>query len=325
MSDQATEAGLTVDAAIEALTPQPVEPEAPEAPKGAAEEPAEPEGESSSPEEADAAPEEPAEDTEAEAEEPAAEPLDPPKYWTKDAKAKFAELPPELQAVVLQQEGPREEAAAKAKAEAAKVREAAEKEVQGVQKLAEALADRIPQWLDAFENRWGKSEPDWVAVAQEHGLEAMQLAKVQYEREAKQLADAQAARQSAEQQAHQAFLKAEAAKLLEIAPELADPDKGAAKRADVATYLVDQGISRDALKSISAAELSIAHKAMLWDRTQAALKAAPKPKPAAPASKAPARPAAAASQSNPTRQAANRFAQTRSVEDAVALLLAPKG
>jgi hypothetical protein len=329
MSEQATETGpLTVDAAIASLLPpETVEntaPEAPAAPAEAAEEPTEPQGEASTPEEPEAEPVEPAEGEEAEAEAEPVVAVDPPKYWSQDAKAKFAELSPDLQAVVLAQEGPREEAAAKAKAEAATAREAAEKELQGVGKLAEALAERLPQWISAFENRWG-ANPDWVGYAQEHGVEAMTLAKTQYEAERSQLVEAEQARNLAQTQAHDAFLKAEAAKLAEIAPELMDPEKGAQKRTEVAQYIMQQGITQDALQHISAAELSIAHKAMLWDRTQAALKAAPPKKPAAPAPKAPVRPSAPASAPNPNKQAMGRFHAKPDIDNAVALLLAPKG
>jgi hypothetical protein len=335
MSESATPeaGGLTVDQAIASLVSPPPEEQAPaEAPVEAAESEEQPntEGEASSPEGAEDGAETPAEETEAEAEQPeAVAPLDPPKYWSQDAKAKFAELPPELQAVVLQQEGPREEAAAKAKAEAAEQVKAANAELTKVQSLAVALNERLPQWIQAFESRWGQN-PDWVAFAQEHGVEAMTLAKTQFEAERQQLQAAAEETHKAQRLAHEQYVKTEFARLAEIEPDLApstaDPKQGADKRQGVVKFLIERGIPQDAIAQISATEMSLAYDAMRWREAQAALKAAPKPKPAAPAPKAPVRPAAAVPQqsSDPARKAANRFAQTRSIDDAVALLLSRK-
>lgn len=254
-------------------------------------------------------------------------PLEAPTYWSKEAKAKFAALDPELQAVVLAQEGPREAATAKVKSEAAEATKAAAAEVGKVQQLAEALADRLPGWISTFESRWGTKTPDWVAYANEHGAEAMTLVKTQFEQERSQLLEAQQATQIAQGQAHEAFVKAERVKLAELAPELAHPETGPAKRTEVAQYLGKLGIDPVAIRSISAAEMTIAHKAMLYDQAQAKLKAPkPTPKPAAaPAARSSVRPAASAGAAgSPATQRVQtlgkRFAQTKSIDDAVALL-----
>lgn len=329
MSEAATpqDGAMTRDQAIEALTERPEPAPAPKAPKAAAEavEEEDPEGETSTPEEAEDGDETPAEDEEAEAEDEAVAPAEPPKYWSQDAKAKFAELPPELQAVVLEQEGPREEAAAKAKAEAAQATQAAQAEIAKVQQLAEVLGERVGQWVETFKSRWGTQTPDWSAYAQENGVEAMVLLKTQFEAEQHQLAEAVQTKTIAENQAHEVFVKAEFTKLAEIAPDLADPVKGAEKRKAVVAYLVKSGIPADALPKISASEMLLAQKAMLWDQAQAKPLAAPKPKIPQPAAKAPVRPAAAAPQVNTaTREAnqiRNRLAQTRDRDDAAALIM----
>lgn len=307
---------LSVDQAIASLIPQETtEPEA-----VATEAPLEAAAETETPSEAEETTAETGEEaegaTEAEAEpEEAVAPLEAPKYWSHEAKAKFADLPPELQAVVLSQEGPREEAAAKAKAEAAQLRQTADKELQGVQKLAEQLNTFLPEAVKTFKSRW--EDVDWSAWV-EQDPEAAFKGKIAFETEQQHLQKLAAAAEEAQAQAHQAFLREQTEKLREIAPELADPEKGVQRRTDVAKYLVAQGVDQSALNSISAVELTIAHKAMLFDQAKANLQAAPKPKPAA--SKPVVKPAAATSH-NPARQAVNRFAQTRSVEDAVALLM----
>lgn len=309
---------LSVDQAIAQLDTLPPEQEQEAAPQEAqAQENTE--GETSAPEEAEDGAETP--DEAGEAEETETEPvaaLEAPRYWSQEAKAKFAELPPELQAVVLQQEGPREEAAAKAKQEASEVRQKAEQEIAQVQRFAEALSERIPKWQAAFRSKWGDN-PDWVAHAQQVGAEQATLDKLEWEQDRQQLAEAQQAAEIAQTQARKAYIEAEEAKL--AGSELADRTK----RAEVARYLLETGkddVTPERLGQISAFELTLAHKAMLWDRAQAALKTPPKQPVKAPA-KTPVKPAAAApnTQQRSVTQIANRFAQTKSVDDAVALLL----
>ncbi len=247
-------------------------------------------------------------------------PLEAPLYWSRDAKARFAELPPELQAVVLSQEGPREEAAARAKAAAAA-------EVGQVSHLAELLGERLPGWLAAFEDRWGASPPDWVAIAREHGAEAMSVAKAQYEAERQQLADATAAKAEADVRSHEAYLRTEFGRLAEIAPHLADPEHGPAERAEVARYLIASGVEPEGLEQISAAELTVAHKALLWDRAQAALRAGARFKPPSP-SRSPVRPAAGSAQNSQSRTAHGaqaRFQSKPTIANAVELLLSRQG
>jgi hypothetical protein len=300
----------------------------PKAPAAAAAEPTtntESEGATSTPE--DAPPEAATQTEEGEEgqteETPAAAPAEPPAYWSQDAKAKFLELTPELQAVVLAQEGPREAAAAKAKDEAAQVRAAADKELAGVTKFAEELQKFLPQAVQTFRSRWGDN-PDWAAFAQTHGTEAMTLAKVQYEQERGQLQQVAEAAKVAEAQALKTYVQTEFQTLAKIAPELVDPKAGLAKRGEVSKYLEGQGIPGAQIQRISAVEMVLARKAMLWDQAQA--KAAPKPAPKpAPATTTPlARGAAAAGSADPkTKQAqtaSNRFHKSGSIGDAVSLL-----
>lgn len=296
--------------------------------------PPEPEHEEAAPVEAAAEPEQeieaepnPAETT-SEAEEPGdgeeaaeltvaeAEPVKAPQWWDAEAAAEFAKLTPEAQSVVFAQEAKREAITAKAKQEAADVRREADHQVAQVQQIVAGLNDLVPKALETFKSRW---DVDWKATIAEHGAEQTLIWQAEMEAEKAQLQQLTAAKAEAERLSHQAFLQAEAEKLK--GTELEKPEL----RNEVGKYLVETGIEPEALTRISASELTIAHKAMLWDRAQAALKAKPPaPKPVAPV-KAAVRPAAASQSSSEQRNAtqiANRYAQTRSVDDAVALLLA---
>lgn len=283
------------------------------------------EGAASAPEETPAAAENPAEgERETGAEPEAVAPAEPPKYWSQDAKARFAELTPELQAVVLAQEGPREEATAKAKAEAAQVRETAEKELAGVQQLAEQLQTFLPQALQTFRNRWGDN-PDWVAFARDHGADKMVIAKAQWESERDQVAKLRQASDQAQAQAHEVYVRGEFEKLKTLDPELTDPQKGVERRTEVSSYLQKLGFPAQAIQKISAVEMSLARKAMLYDQAQAkAAKPNPAPKPAAAGTKPLARGGAAVGSTDPKVQQAQaagaKFAKSRSIADAIALL-----
>lgn len=315
---------LSIDQAVASLDAH-EDQSAQEAPEGAADGLEEPQGEASSPGDADDGAEPPADGDETGAElEPVAA-AEPPKYWSKDAKAIFAAMTPEQQAVVLAQEGPREEITAKVKAEAAEQSQKAQAEMGRVAQLAEALADRLPQWVETFQSRWGTQTPDWVAYAEQHGVEAMTLAKTQFEQEQHQLREAAQATQIVQAQAREAEVKAEVAKLAELAPDLVDPKTGPAKVREISEYLAAQGIPAAAVQNISAIETVIARKAMLWDQAQAKAKAAPNPAPkTTPQTRPLTRGGASPGPSDPKAKAAqtakNRFAQTRSIADAVAYL-----
>lgn len=265
------------------------------------------------------------------AEDEAAEPLSAPAYWSKDAKAKFAELSPELQAVVLAQEGPREAAAAKAKAEAARQVQAARAETQGVRNLAEQLNSFLPEAIQTFQQRWG--EPDWEAAIEQFGAEKAALLKARFEREQGQLQILAQHGREAHLAAHQAHMRAEFEVLArldpELAPDAADARQGSEKRQEVTRYLAEAGVDRNALAGISALEMTLARKAMLWDQARAAAKGRGGPPPSDPRRPTPkpgARPGGAAAfpQAQGRASAQNAFNSKPSIDNAVALLMARK-
>lgn len=334
-------AALTIEQATEALlSPPTVEVE--EAPEAAAEDPHDepdteiPADEASEPaedatDEGDAEPLDGEDEGEAEPEPVAA--LEAPAYWSKDAKAKFAQLNPDLQAVVLEQEGPREAAAAKAKAEAAKEVEQAREQAKGVQTLAQQLEGFLPEAVATFQQRWG--EPDWEATIRQYGAEEAAVLRARYDKEQAQLQQLNTQTQTARQQAHQAYMVEQFQVLATLDPELApdakDPSKGADKRQEVSKYLLDQGVAPGAIAQISASELIMARKAMLWDQAEAARKVPPKPAQQSanpqrrPTPKPGARPAGSAAASPQTQgrtSAQNAFNAKPSIDNAVALLMA---
>lgn len=321
MSEAASpaDAPLTVEGAIESLLAPPEQQEDAAPVEAAADE--ETEADPNPAEDVSEA-EEPGDD--GETEEPTeaeAQPVDAPQWWDAEAKAKFAALTPDLQAIVLAQEDKREAVTAKAKQEAAEERKAAQAEIAGVKQFAENLAPWLAKAAQSFQEYWG--EPDWQAVIDQHGVEGYTKLKLKYDEDRADLQRVAAAKQLADnalaQKQRQDFLTALETDLK------GTPLEPAEKRKEVTSYLETQGFAPDDFQSAGARELMLAHKAMLYDKAQAALKAKP-PKPATPApAKAPTRPTAGQPGSSKQRtvaQVGNRFAQTRSIDDAVALLLA---
>jgi hypothetical protein len=315
---------MTVDQAIESLTttPEPEQPAAPvEAAVGAVAEPDSP-SEAEPTAEAPSEPEEVnAEGEEAEAEEPAQPAIDPPPFWDADAKAAFASLTPEHQTIVSAQASKQATEASQAIQKAAERAKSAETQAARVSDLATGLNEFLPKAVETFKGRWDGI--DWAAWADQDPTEAFK-GKVAFEAEQKDIQRLTDARDQADRLAAEQFVATEFAKLPEVAPDLVDPKEGPARRTALASYLLEHGVTREQLPNISAVEMSIAYKAMQFDK----LKAAPPKvalKPPTPAARPPARPGAASPTPNRASTAAARYAQTRSVDDAVALLMAPKG
>lgn len=244
-------------------------------------------------------------------------PAEGPASLSEEDRAWFAAQPDEVRERVLAWEAARNEAAAAAKAEAAKSKAAAEAE-------AKALADargEIDRLLGEAQRRLGESGwegIDWARWAAEDPAAALQ-GRIRFEQEQGEARRLAVAGRAAHDQAFRAFVAGEETRLAELAPDLAS-DTG--KRGEIATYLAGQGYPAEALRNVSARDVVMARKAMLWDRAEAALKAPKLPAQPAPASK-PVRASAKAPAVTPQRRAAeanSRFAQTRALDDAVAVL-----
>lgn len=281
---------LSEDAALALLTEDAVE----AAPVAEPEAEAEPEVEAEAPEG----------EPEAEAEEEAPA-VEPPHFWSAEDKTAFAKAPPEVQAAIIEHENNRNRAAERFVQQQS---EAAKQYQTAAEKLSE-LFETARQNEDLFGpidwEQWLRDNPG-EALAAQHKVQQLQAAKAE-----------------AEQRQFAAFLQEEGRKLPTVAPELADPVEGPKRRAALGNYLVNSGIAPEQLQAASAAELAIAYKAMKWDEAQAAAKTrAAKP---VEAPRKPVKPTSAQPGSSPQRtaqQLSNRFAQTRSADDAVALIIA---
>lgn len=267
-------------------------------------------------EDSDAAPETDTGEADAESE-PEQPTLSPPARWDADMKALFAALSPEMQRKLVDRDKTQQAAITKAQQEAAEARKRAEADTQIKDRLNTALT-RAEQ---TFRGKWDGI--DWQKWAQE-APEKAAAARLQFDLEREQLHELQAAQHAEQQKAYSAFIEAEETRLRDLDPELADPEKGKERRAEVGQYLIESGVPADALSNISAVELVIARKAMRYDRAQAAMSEPLKPKITA---SPPVKPAGArgGNNSNQHLESLNkRLTTSGKPSDAVALYLAQK-
>jgi hypothetical protein len=252
-----------------------------------------------------------------------ADPVDAPQWWDAEAKGKFGDLPPDVQAIVRAQEDKREAITQKAKQEAAEARKQASQEAEGFRSLAERLSQTLPKAEQAFQSRWEGMTPQlWSELAQADPQEAFRL-KLEFDTEMAELATVRATEQQATKIAQEAHFAEQRRILTEKAPELAkDPET----LRELGNYIVQSGIPPEAISQATADELIIVNKARLWDLAQAKAEksaAAPKTKQPTPAPQKAVAPTARVPQvpakQRQTNALTNRFNQTKSQADLVAL------
>lgn len=318
-----TEDTLSVDAAVGLLNDAPEEqaPDEAAAPTAdtnppEAQEPDEEQIEALPEAESDDGAETPAEVDDADKPEPETA-VEPPHYWSAEKKEAFAALPADLQKTLKDEWLSGERFTSEKLQEAAEARKSAEAKAELLQGLTERISTAAERAEETFADRWSKFTPEaWVELSQKDPNRYIQL-KAQHDAEMSAVQQARSARDAATQVEHARWVSEQEALLKTLAPELADPEKGAANRVAVAEYLKAAGVAEQAIPNVGALEVSIAWKAMQFDKGRAALR----PRPAA--EKAPVRPAASPSQSpqsNALANAESRFKRTGSVEDAVRLL-----
>lgn len=254
-----------------------------------------------------------------EGEEPETPAIDAPHFWSAEAKARFAELPPDLQLVVLEQDKAGQRATAQKLEEAAAIRKAADAEKKTFSELSQRIAHAAEQAERGFADRWAKMTPDaWLKLANEDPQQYTRL-RALYDAEQIAVQQATAAKDEAERVAREQWRDEQVESLKTLAPELVDPVKGDERLHALGAYLVKNGVAEQDLPNVGALEMSIALKAMKFDELHA-LKPTPKPQPKG-GVKSGAPPPATPTKEREIQRLRNRFAQTGSREDAVALML----
>lgn len=265
----------------------------------AAEEPEQPEYDDGEPDEDNdfdgdemEAADEDSEDFEAEAEEDSAQPL--PPSWPEDMADSWRELPSDTQQFILQRDAEQTRALNGKFQEIANARKAAEAEARAE---ANAKRDELLRETERLQHAFqalAGAEPDPRAFG--NNTQAYQQAYAEWQRNSQivaQLEEQRTTQLSEKEQAEKADFEAWkqqvesewAPKLLEVAPELKDPNRGATTLQEMVKYATSNGIPEETFSevnqtAITSPELLMIWKAMQYDKARAGkVKAKPKPGP----------------------------------------------
>tara|TARA_R110002012_G_scaffold148639_4_gene307553 strand:+ start:579 stop:1583 length:1005 start_codon:yes stop_codon:yes gene_type:complete len=208
--------------------------------------------------------------------------IEAPQFWQADSKAAWANVPDDVKPII-QAEIKRAEAnMTKVQMEAAnKIREAESKAGVPDDVMAK-IQTTLGKVNNDFEAKWGQATAaDWAALA---AADPAQYTQLQAEMNADKAAldEIQTLEREQTLKAQSEFLQKEMEVAKEVFPELLDPIKGPPIQKKLNEFLTGLGYDNNQIRMASANELSMAHKAILWDESQAALKSqkvpvAPKP------------------------------------------------
>lgn len=217
--------------------------------------------------------------------------IEPPRFWDAEAKARFNELPRDLQELVLSKETEHDRATATKFEEAAAARKAADAEASRLGAYTAKLDKLVPQAEQTFASRWGEGEIDWARVAREQGVETAFTLKTQHDQEKSSLETLKVAQQEIAAENTKKFISERLVKLQTTCPDLVDPKAGNDRQLELVKFWV--GLGKNANQIINQAddvELSVLYDAMLMrqarakaqqqsnaPRTQAKPAVAPKP------------------------------------------------
>lgn len=131
-------------------------------------------------------------------------PIEPPVSWTAEEKAKFKDLPRELQETVTRREADREKFVQSKAQEAAQAREAARTEAL---QFAAQLKDEAVQHLQQYAKQFEVQPPDPRLITQNPEAYAQQLSTYQYAQAQREAAQRDAEQAAAERDQYQTALR----------------------------------------------------------------------------------------------------------------------
>jgi len=263
-------------------------------------------------------------------------PIDPPRFWTSEAKERFNSLPRETQQYIVEREQARDAEVRRTQNETAEQRKAYEAKVAEVEKARTEYEAKLPAIMQMLQNQGEfadiKTFEDVQKLQREDPfrfqswqLHQMQVQAVNAEvQQAEQRKAQETQKQAAERKTREHSL------LLERAPELADPKKLDAAQKAVVELLRTKGFTDSDFAKIASNELLDDHRLQLalWDAARYAdlqkvkVEAVKKPLPPVQRPGAAAPRGAAASEN--AQNLSRKLDQTGSVDDAFALLLAQR-
>ena len=284
--------------------------------------------------------EEVAEDEPGEADEPAEEApkIDPPHSWSKDEKDAFAKLPPEHQTIIARRESERDKFVQQKSVEAAQTRDRVANEARDIiVRMHEDHAQKLTAYAQMFtpqqpdQRLLYSQNPDDVTLY--HRQKAAFDAGVDQQQQLhQQIAQAQAAANSAREQSQQVERASDAQRLQDQLPEWFDPSSGPKLKQELQSIGAELGYPTELMAEASSTDIIALKKAAEWKadaekyraligKKMEAVRAAKNlPRMTRPGA-APSKGQATAKTADRREQALESFGQTRSGDAAAALLL----
>lgn len=278
-----------------------------EAPVEAAEETEIPEGEGSEdngdgPETATEAEAEDEGDTDEETDEPETV-VDPPHFWSKEEKERFAALPHEDQVLVKAKFDENERFVNQQKQEAAEAKKAAVKEAEALSEIGKRVEAAALTAESRFADKWEGATPAWWAQLAREKPDQYVMLKAEHDADQDATRQATAAREATERVERERWATEQGEILRTLVPDLTGPN-GKKVGDDIKSYLLSSGAQESDLSDLSALAWKMAYNSMRYERAQA-----PKPivkKPAA---------SALPSKSAPPPRATVQQAERKAVEN----------
>ena len=211
---------------------------------------------------------------------PATPAVEPPQHLKGNERDEFAKLPAEAQAVVARLAKDGEALVTKKSQELSQTRQRFEQRMEG---LTDFISEKEAQ-VQYYDN------VDWVAAAQQLTPQEYQQHKAAHESLKAQLTEAQDAKGKAEIAEHQTFVSERTSQLTEmassnpIAKALIDSKD---RQKEVFAYMQKQGLPHETLLWVPAEGMTMAYKAMMYDRGNEKAKELPKKHSATPKAPAP--------------------------------------
>jgi len=272
------------------------------------------------PQEEDAAPDDmPASEDEDGSGEPEQPAIEAPKSWTAEEQAKFKELPPDLQQVVLRRESERDKAISQRMQTLAEERKTIESQVQNANAVQQQYANTLQHLLSLTLPELQQVEStNWQQLAQEDPAEYVRMSAVRDGLRQRVSFMQQQAQQAQQQQlvTFQQQFEARRAdqyqQLIETVPDFADKEKAKSLVGDITNTMHGYGFTDDELGSVVDARMvRVMHRLAQLEKAEAARRSGLAKKGGAPAPKLMPANASPVREDNQNRKVAEQYNNLR--------------
>lgn len=212
---------------------------------------------------------------------PATPAVEPPQHLKGNERDEFIKLKPEAQAIVARLAKNGEALVTKKSQELSQTRQQLEQRLEG---LGDYVSEKEAS-LQYYDN------VDWVAAAQQLSPQEYQQHKAAHESLKAEVKEGKEKLSRQEMEDHKSFVSERSSRLTElsesnpIAKALTDSKDGLSRQKEVFTYMHENGMSRDTLLWVPAEGLTMAYKAMMYDKANKKAKELPTKQSATPKAK----------------------------------------